>query len=322
MAELVLHIGMGKAASTTIQRNLLGNPAAPPSIGRHNAKVDEARGLPAMWWRGLMTPSIERAGQAKEILEREYIDSNNLVVLSDEIIGASPVLVENLLANLIRLDLKVKFLLVTRVQADFLQSLYNHSTRSRVNALGLPPMHRELSNRLFYKGEINQWVDDLFVAQAAGDRNILECLAYDRLVDRLRSVSGDDGVVVLPMELLKGDRELFVESLAKVFAMEPEIITTGLEKRQNVTGNRLRDYHLGASAEKLMKNDLFKPLKRTGLTRKAVTDFLLPVFSMTKLKNQSLLDEDVKTKITEFFCAHNEALDEMLPYDLRGLGYY
>lgn len=83
MKKLVIHIGMGKSASTTIQKSVLGHSTAPVSIGRHKPAVCPA--LPPFWWRGLVSPREQDVEQTKKILLEKYFTKTNLVVISDEV---------------------------------------------------------------------------------------------------------------------------------------------------------------------------------------------------------------------------------------------
>ncbi len=321
MGLLLVHIGMGKAASTTIQRSVLSHVTAPLSIGRHkrNHNIESAFGR--MWWRVLMSPDSVLSDPVRELIENQYLNAEELVVLTDEVISASPVMVDNLLANLSKFGWKTKFLVVIREQTSFLQSLYNHSMRARVNAFGLPLLHSELSNRLFYKGDIDVWVDDLITARTKGDRNILESLDYEKLIRRIQQAVGEEGLVAIPFELLITDRVEFSRNIANLFNMESAVVEHCFGEKTNFSGGRLRDYRLGKVVETVMGHSIRHQVKKIGLTRQGVSNALVPILSRLKLEKISHFGGPQKKTISEEFRESNQALNEMLPYDLQALGY-
>lgn len=183
MTELIIHFGMGKSASTTIQRSVLGDPSAPQSIGRHKTAEMQALGLEPMWWRGLVAPpGHPNVETALAHLKRHYLDHYPKVVLSDEVISSSPFLIDNLIKNAKRVDADIKLLFVLREQSQYLVSLFSHGMRSRVSAAGLPKIHSAFLNEFTYKGDVNSWVNGLMIAHKMGDKNILSVLQYDHIV--------------------------------------------------------------------------------------------------------------------------------------------
>lgn len=322
MAELVVHVGMGKAASTTIQRSVLGDPSAPKSIGRHNRSSEESNTLGPMWWRHLMSPVPELADSALRAVERVCHSDHGVVVLSDEVVSASPVLMDNFLANLSRSDIRVTFLIVLREQRQFLESFFNHGMRSRVNAFGLPLLHNVLANRLQYQGDIDTWADDLLSATEKGDRNVLEPLSYDRLISKLQQVSDGGEVVALPLELLRLDSDVFATHLARLFRMEKYVVQQRLEKKENVTGQRLRDFRLGGAVENLMSKPFLTPMRRLGLTRASATRYVLPILSKLSPRSKSVMSDHTAHRIAHYFSPSNQALSRRLPFDMEGLGYH
>lgn len=322
MTELIIHFGMGKSASTTIQRSVLGDPSAPQSIGRHKTAEMQALGLEPMWWRGLVAPpGHPNVETALAHLKRHYLDHYPKVVLSDEVISASPILLDNLLRSLTDLRKAVRFLFITRQQTLFLASFYNHSMRSRVNAFGLPLLHSVVSNRFQYSGDINCWAEDLIEAFKKGDINILNALCYDRVVGKLRAFTQTSNSVVLPFELLNNNRDIFAHKIAKLFGMAPDRVMNLLDDKQNVTGHRLQDYLFGESFEKLLKHKSISGLKKMGFTKKQFNALLLPILSTVSTQKKQSLDEKTLLKLVDCFIESNKALDTMLPYDLSEFNY-
>ena len=89
MSELIIHIGMGKAASTTIQKRILTQSTSPISIGRHHFSEYKELGIDPTWWRGLTSPNSSEANKAIDYLKENYLDLYPRVVLTDEVISSS-----------------------------------------------------------------------------------------------------------------------------------------------------------------------------------------------------------------------------------------
>lgn len=325
MSEVILHLGMGKSASTTIQKNILQDPEAPLVISRHYRERDESSGLQPMWWRGLCCNKLDRVEQAKSIFQRFFLNRSEKIVLSDEVIAGSPDLALNLVNNLKDIC-TVRVLLVIRRQDHFLTSLYNHGGRSRVVAFGLPRINTEVIDRFSYKGSYDQWIEDLLESQRLGDENILKCIDYYSRFIEFTRVLGQDNVLFLPFELLKVDKKTFTDKLAMLFDMD-ERLCFGLmtnKEIKNKTGERLVDYHGGSVAKRLMAVKSFRVLRRFGLKKSTAEKvFTLTLSAISQKRLVSLPErERNESKVLKVFEKNNRALDEILEYDMKALGYY
>lgn len=322
MHELVIHIGMGKSASTTIQKNVLSHPDAPVNICRHNEKELKRKKLTQLWWRGLLSPLSPNAKKAKEILINKYINQHQLVVLSDESISTSPLLVDNLIKNIKDLDVKIKILFITRNQLTFLPSLFNHSMRSKIFALGVPRLNTYMLNRLEYKEDINTWIKDLIDGHNLGDPNIIENLCYHKIIKKLYNTVGSDSSMIIPVELLSTNQYKFSKCLSNAFGMNPNSILERMNKRENVTGSRLRDYKLGKIIIKTFTNPTFKLIWDSFKINPEKTSKLLSTFLSNFFKPDiKKIDEQSKFIINKKFSLSNKKYAEMTGWNLEKLNY-
>ncbi len=274
-----------------------------------------------MWWRGLISKPGNYADQAIKILKDQYLKSNNVVVLTDEVISSSIQFLENLITNLTKIDTDIKFLLITRNQITFLESFYNHSMRSRVNAIIYPKYNYEISNRLKYEGNIDQWIDDLIKSYNRGDNNIISALNYDTVVSKINSSFNSNCVTVLPLEALSTNPQYFIKEIAALFKMDDSIVYNTMGKKQNVSGKRLNDYRFGTTIEKVFKLPVFSPFKRTGLSRNGINKFFVFILSSLNLDVNCRLSEKSKSKISGIFACSNLNLKAKIPFDLKKYGY-
>lgn len=322
MHELVIHIGMGKAASTTIQKSVLSHPDAPVNICRHNIEELKKKRLKQLWWRGLVSPPSPIAEKAKKILINKYLHQHHLVVLSDESISTSPLLVDNLIKNIENLNAKIKFLFITRNQITFLPSLYNHSMRSKVFALGVPRLNTEMLNRMEYKGDIDTWIEDLISGHDKGDRNILENILYHITIKKLYNSVGKKSSIIMPVEMLSFNRKEFSIGLSKAFHMDPGIIIDRLDNKKNVTGSRLRDYKMGRLIKTCYSNPAIKSLcKSANMTEKKSSKFVTSVLSIFSNPDIEKIDQKSKYRIQKKFSLSNRKYEEMTGWDLEKLNY-
>lgn len=325
MHELVIHIGMGKAASTTIQKNVLLHADAPIVISRHKRERDDSIGLKPMWWRGLCSTKKDQVEEAKKILKTHFLPKNTKMVLSDEVIAGSPHLAINLVRNLRDICL-VKVLLVTRKQDDFLASLYNHGMRSRVVAFGVPRLHSEAISSFIYRGGYSQWIEQLIESHRLGDKNILSCISYYSVYKDLSEVIGEEQTILLPFELLKHDPKKFIDKMANIFGMDEQLCFELMTSKgvQNKTGERVTDYYGGNVLKNLMSMKMFVVFKKLGFKRASAEKLFASILSMVS-KKQLVTDGEKKhnvQKIHEVFEKNNRLLDDVLEYEIKGLGYY
>lgn len=320
MSKLVIHVGMGKAASTTIQRGVLSCLSSPVSIGRHDWSITEEMELPRFWWRGLSSDNKDISSKAINALN-EILKAHSLVVLSDEVFSSSYELLVNLIRNCKKIDCPVHVVLVTRKQEDYLSSLFNHGMRSRVVGLGVPRLHSHLISRISYRGDIDLWVSDLLEANRLGESNILKVLDYDSISKMVLKALGPDSISVIPVELIKYDAGNFAERLSRILRMNVSEVETALGLRFNVTGDRLNDYFGGEYVHKLLKSKYLKPFKSLGFRRDNVRSLFLILFKALGLKNYEYMSDQSLENLSVLFCASNKELDVKLDFELRDLGY-
>jgi hypothetical protein len=322
--RLIVHAGMGKAGSTTIQKHVLTSFGAPPTISRWCVRSDEREtvGPAGFWWRQLCSGDPGVAAPAFDRLKRQLSESKDPIVLSDEVLSASTNHLENFARNTAALPVPVEFLLIVRRQERYLQSLYNHGERSKVSALGLPRLHTELLDRVRYLSDIDAWCEDLLTASALGEQNVIRILHYDNVVRMLKQANRDCKVTLVPLELLHHAPTQFYSALASVFNIAPAEIVKAFSNRENVTGKRLRDYPFGLFAERLLRIRLLAAIRRKlGVSSTAARRALVRGLATISSPRIDKVSEATEERLRTAFGRSNSKLAQMTGYDLSTLGY-
>jgi hypothetical protein len=324
VGELIVHPGLGKAASTAIQQCVLTSPGAPHSISRFSQPRNGRDYMEWMWWRGLMAPpACKAADAARQRLLLEIAQQQGRVALSDEVFSSAPAPFNNVVDNLAKLGVTVHLLVIIRRQVDLLESLYRHGMRSRVSALGVPRNHTVLLDRLSYEGDVNLWIEDLLAAVRHGDENLLTVLQYDRSVALLHERFGRDNVTVLPFEQLHARPEVASARLAALFGMTQRAVASGLGQRTNVTGQRLGDYRLGGLLERVGTiRAVAVPLRKLGLNRRRASRTAVSILSRLNLQHRAVVSDASSAAVQGFFREGNVRVSRELGSGLEGLGYY
>jgi hypothetical protein len=322
MPKLIIHIGMGKAASTTIQREVMKVDSAPYCISRNNQTADYVRyGSQGFWWRGLLSSKPDISTLAIEKLNKLLATTSDTIFLSDEVFSSSMYLVNNLVENCKSIQAKVAFLLITRCQSDFLSSLYNHSMRTRIIGLGFPRLNTRAVDKMGYEGNIDSWVSDLFESEALGDNNVLNILDYSRIFDLVSKKLPDASMLALPLELLKMNPCSFVAQFSDFLNMRPAEVENSFSKRQNLTGNRIDDYKGGYFLKKIINNRFARYFKNIGLDKATVQRTIVSILSVMRLGNTQVISTENKDRIINYYLESNQRLQKNIDVDLKSLGY-
>lgn len=211
----LIHIGLAKAASTTLQDGLFARQGRYAYLGKvHNKYV--AAGVRHLVERICYQDSLDydREGMRSLVgaLRRDMGVGERPLLVSDEQFSVDGKADRRLMAERLGdLFAPAKVLLVLRAQEALCQSWYLHFLRSS----GRRPI------------SFADWMDQtygesLFSVQRVG-------LDYDKLVSTFEEVFGAGNVVMLPFELLRSGSPLVSERLASLLSVTPAWVAGALQ---------------------------------------------------------------------------------------------
>ena len=220
MVHFVIHAGMPKAASTTIQRTLAHNretlaaggvlyPETPAGDAAHRALHAELAGIlspgAADPWRAL-AGELERSECRSVILSCEdffFLNVSEIARFAGIVKGIDP-------------SARVSIVIVMRRQDAWLESWYNQSVKAKLirypgGILDLLDTWQYMPGILRYAERLSDWR----TAFAAADIQVLDLAGTGgRVVDRVCAAAGLDGIRLEAPSNLAGNVSLSLESLA------------------------------------------------------------------------------------------------------------
>lgn len=230
MPDLILHIGLSKCASSTLQRQVFqheqGYLGTAPGFDPEKNFAKQLQQCTAL--SGRQTTSKRLLAQWVErvrAVHKQCWPEADRLILSNEVLSGSsrlkerPILsVLSLLSNDLWSDGRVKIVLVLRNQAARLASSYAQGTSCRLNP-GQMDFERTVAKRL-------------------KSRRYLRLFDYSRLVEDLKAAVGPENLCVL---LLEESREMaFWQSLidfCRLERLKPEAMISSSSEKKNRRSN-------------------------------------------------------------------------------------
>jgi hypothetical protein len=216
----LVHIGLPKAASTTLQNTVFSAQRKFAYIGKsHDKDLDGP--LRELYSRVLRQDSLDYDPDAAITLlqdvREQFAAQNRPLLASHETLSAEGRADRRTIAErLHRLFAPAKVLIVLRRQGSMLQSQYMNYRR-------VPGGVRV--------GSFESWLDEFYGGHQFPD-SFRVPLNYEPVVRTYEGLFGRDNVVVLPFELLPDENSVFTQRLAELLHMPQPAVTECLKVRQ------------------------------------------------------------------------------------------
>lgn len=233
--SLVVHIGLPKTATTTLQEALFANHTQLVNVGRPYPSED------ARWAVFHLVPSRVPdldPEQAQRDLERwcgPVYDASGPVVLSDEVIAAEgPDAMSEVADRCQTLLPPCEIMLTIREPLDLTESMYLQDMR------GAP-------ERWPYR-PIDEWIEVQWKRLQNGQPSRLDRLRFADFLAPFEATYGTDRVNVLTFEQLSTDDQAFTTELADIMDIDPKETLThvrGDRKKERIKTSDLRLKRLG-----------------------------------------------------------------------------
>lgn len=315
----IIHVGLPKTATTTLQRHVFSDAPGGLSVGKPNIFSESGRrlfsesDLLALFW----SSDVSRFGEAESKLRRVFREASKggkTLILSHEGIGYVnvPLLLHREFAHRIsRAIPEAEVLLTIRNQLALLRSVYMQSDRMMYAALGWPRnvTKRSLSRRLPFR----DWIESLI---RNPEQTLLSVLDYDALYETYAERIGPSQVTMIASEELGRHTRYFSEFTGHT----EEQCAERLRRRANPTSRKLSTHFGGWHLQRLLDDgglfSRFCPDRVTRFTRAlafAAVSRLPSVRPKFSSRHLAILQE--------FFGPSNQRVAERLGIDLRRLGY-
>jgi hypothetical protein len=253
----IVHIGLPKTGSTTLQNNAFAARRDFVYVGKYkNAHTDE-RG------RELITristqDSLEYDPIRTAVLVDQLRVDAKPFLISDEILSMEGRADRRLIAERLRqLFSPAKILIVLRAQPAMCQSMYlNHlrASRQRITSFAA-------------------WLEETYGGIAFSDIDRV-ALNYEPLVATYEDYFGAENVVVLPFELMKDENSKFSATLAELLNMPLAAVQSSLKSvdNQRMSHRHLLALHvqdrlpkgtnLALIGRRLLPSSMYEPIRR------------------------------------------------------------
>lgn len=298
----VIHIGLAKAASTTLQNRLLSQQNTFAYAGKiNNAYTDPL--VEQLIRRICFCDSLEYDTEVVNTLmasvrERLMAQSRPMLI-SSEALSAEGLADRRLIAErLHRLFAPARILIVLRAQQTRLQSLYlNYLRGSGLSFISF-----------------QDWLDRTY-----GDIHA-RGLNYEPLVRLYEELFGRDNVVVVPFEWIRDHLSMFSSRVASLLQMEPSAIQTKLA--QNVDNRRMSERHLVALR---FQNYLPHGTNLALVGRRHLPPSIYESIRRFVIQGQLVSDPEIpegwSDRIFELCARGNAQIEARYNISLRSLGY-
>lgn len=226
-----LHVGMPRAASTTLQNHLFDPHPGLTHLWRYSPDADAAR---FVWMIGRASNEEYAAAQMQERYEEllgRLHSSERTLLISDETFTHSEKRLHSA-HRLAELAPTARVILIIRSQFDALESLFAHLFRDD---------RSKLNDR-----EFGEWLQ----RDLDGNRHYLQIYDYEAIIDLYGGLFGNENVSMIPFEALRRERAHFTQKLCDELSIDAETGRELLRRRpQNAraTSRSARFEHLAAS---------------------------------------------------------------------------
>lgn len=216
----VIHIGLPKTASTTLQNRLFATQSKFAYVGRiNNGYANEATRelIERVTIQDSLDYDHERTAALFRSLPQLVADRGKPTLVSAESLSVDGRADRRLIAErLYRLFAPAKVLIMLRAQPSMLQSMYLNHLRGS-------------SQRLV---SLDHWLDDTYGGLRFNDLYRIG-LNYEPLVRAYDDVFGLDNVVVLPFELVRDPQSIFYARLAGLVDEQVELVRHVFQKNSD-----------------------------------------------------------------------------------------
>ena len=315
----VIHIGLPKTGTTTLQRYLFGTVPSHLNISRYPlGRGDSGYSMSLAQISTLIWGQEREAETVIQCLAEKYElakSTSRLLVWSDEkltYVNAPLAVQQQLAARLRRAVPDARILLTIRSQFSMLVSTYRQSAQMMYAALGWP---RDVPHRLWRRRlHFSDWLDALI---ANPDQTYLSLLDYSALHDTYADQFGASNVLVLPMER-------FAQSapyLSGLLDISESAVTTALQNRSNESRRKLSSYWGGWALEGLRVDDGWPAggLVPQWRIRQLIGGLAPFVRRMPQVRTD--MSTEQRNWLREHFAASNKSLAARKDLDLESLGY-
>lgn len=302
----LIHVGLPKAASTSLQDNLFARQDRYAYFGKvRNRYVSAGVGelLGRISYHDSLDYDEHGAEALLQVLRAEHVVGERPILVSDEQLSVEGDADRRLIIErLHKLLAPAKVLIVIRSQPALCQSMYLHFIRSS-------------GERII---SFADWLDRFYGRLQFPNHRI--GLDYNRLVTAYETVFGHDNVVMLPFELMRDDSPLVPETLAALLGATASWVAASLRgSSENVRQSTRHQFaihmqnrlpvgtNLAVLGRKLLPAALYQPIRDFVTAGRRV-----PVPEMS---------EHWRARLAEACGRGNSKLEERSGLPLRALGY-
>jgi hypothetical protein len=304
----LVHIGLPKAGSTTLQNRLFAEQNYFAYIGKSASSYpSQCRELVN---RISFQDSLAYDQARAESLVVQLYQGSKPLLMSDENFSIEGAADRRLVAErLHHLFKPAKVLLIVRAQLAMVQSMYLNHVRATYlkNVSGLGRRTITFSN----------WLEENYGNEVFFPNRV--ALNYEPLVSNYERVFGADNVIVLPFEMIRDENSIFAASIADLLHMS---LSTVRARLKTIDNQRASERHLLALRiqNSLPTGTNLALLGRRSLPKSIYNLFHRFVTGGARVESPAL-PEIWKTRISALCARGNAAIEARKAIPLRALGY-
>lgn len=325
--NIVFHVGFPKAASTTFQKGLFSKHSEIVNLGIYptgNIGKDSREDIPVdmPFFKDLRIKKMYQSltkedgvnfddDAAKKLfssLIEDYGNNNSTIVFSNESILSARFSNPEIIEKARRIQIicpQAKILIIIRSQVDMLKALYRDHP--------FDPRTLDISPRAV------SFTDWLKIQIETPYLSLINTLLFHKVLKKYEQLFPKDNILIVPLELLKVNPEIFVKSLSDFLEINPiEVFLAFKAKHENQGISDLGNQYRRWRSRLLPYMRIFKP------ARKIVTSIDKSLFDSLKFlgstERVSLSEEDLMI-LHKKYSDDNNCLAENRNLPLMELGY-